>query len=87
MTHLESCVEWREKVKGGRWEEISNFKQVGSDSVERRKNEGKKKSEKKRKRKECGVRSSTFFLRSTTIGSSVFVGTRGKVHLHDESFA
>ena len=87
MTHLESCVKWREKVKGGRWEAISNFKQVGSDSVERRKNEGNKKREKKRKRKESGVRSPTFSLRSTSIRPSVFVGTRGKVHLRDESFA
>ena len=48
---------------------------------ERRKNE-----EKKRKKKESEVRSSTFSLRSTEIGSSVFVGARGKVHLRDESF-
>ena len=32
-------------------------------------------------------RNSTFSLRSTKIGSSVFVGARGKVHLHDEGFA
>ena len=40
--------------------------------------------EQKRKR---GVRSSTFSLRFTEIGSSVFVGVRGKVYLCDESFA
>ena len=74
------------RSKRGRWEEISHFKQVGSDSVVRRKNEGKKKREKKRMKKESGVRSSTFSLRSTEIGSSVFVRARGKVHLHDESF-
>ena len=28
-----------------------------------------------------------FFLRSTKIGSQVFVGTEGKVDLHDESYA
>ena len=28
-----------------------------------------------------------FFLKSTKIGSQVFVGTEGKVDLHDESYA
>ena len=40
--------------QGGRWEEISHLNEVGSDSV----------------KKESGVRSSTFSLRSTKIGSS-----------------
>ena len=31
-------------------------------------------------------RNSTFSLRSTEIGPSVFVGARGKVHLRDESY-
>ena len=53
---------------------------------ERRKKEEKKKKENKRK-KESEVRSSTLSLRSMEIGSSVFVGARGKVHLGDESFA
>ena len=68
--------------KGGRWEEISHFNQVGSDLEERRKNR-----EKKRKKKKSGVRSSTFSLRSTEIGPSIFVRVRGKVHLRDEGFA
>ena len=46
--------------------------------------EGKKK---KRKKKECGVRSSTFSLRSTEIRPSSFIRGRGKVHLRNESFA
>ena len=37
-------------------------------------------------KRERGVRSSTFSLRSMEIGPLVFVGVRGKVHLHDESF-
>ena len=51
--------------------------------------EGKmrKRKRKKRKNKESGVRSFTFSLRSTEIRPSVFIGARGKVHLHDESFA
>ena len=48
--------------------------------------EGKKKREKKRNKKKRGVRSSTFSLRFTEIGPSVFVGARGKVRLRDESF-
>ena len=32
-------------------------------------------------------RSSSFSLRSTEIGSTVFVGARGKVHLRNESYA
>ena len=38
-------------------------------------------------KKESGVRSSTFALRSTEIEPSVFVGARGQVHICDESFA
>ena len=52
-----------------------------------RKKEGKKKKRKKRKKKKRGVRSSTFSPGFTEIGPSVFVEVRGKVHLHDESFA
>ena len=48
---------------------------------------GKEKERKEKKEKECRVRSSTFSLRSTEIGLSIFVGTRGKVHLIDVSFA
>ena len=73
--------------KGGRWEEISHFNQVGSDLEERWKNEGKKKRENKRKKKKSGVRSSTLSLRSTEIRSSIFIRARDKVHLHDEGFA
>ena len=32
-------------------------------------------------------RDSTFSLRSTEIGQSIFVEARGKVHLRDEGFA
>ena len=32
-------------------------------------------------------RNSTFSLRSTEIGPSVFIGVRDKVHLRDESYA
>ena len=49
--------------------------------------EKEKEGKRKRKKKESEVRSSTFSLRSLEIKSSVFVGPRGKVHLHDESFA
>ena len=42
---------------------------------------------KERKKKESGVRSCTFSLRSKEIGSSVFVRARRKVHLCDENFA
>ena len=38
-------------------------------------------------KRERGVRSSTFSLRFTEIGPSIFVGARGKVYLRDESFA
>ena len=44
------------------------------------------KGKKEGKKKKRGVRSSTFSLRFTKIEPSVFVGARGKVHLHDESF-
>ena len=38
--------------------------------------------------RECYFFSSLrFFLRSTKIGPHVFVGTQGKVDLHDESYA
>ena len=47
----------------------------------------RKMREKKKEKKKRGVRSSTFSLGFTEIGSSVFVGARGKVHLRDESFA
>ena len=60
---------------------------MGSDSAERRKKEGKKKREKKIKKKESGVRNSTFSLRSKEIGLSVFVGAKCKVHLRNKSFA
>ena len=66
---------------GGRWEGPSHLSQVDQIRWERR-----KKKEKKRKNKESGVRSSTFTLRFTELESSVFVGSRGKVHLRDESF-
>ena len=57
------------------------------NSVERRKNEGKKeKKEKEREKKKRGVRSFTFSLGFTEITSSVFVGARSKVRLGDESF-
>ena len=46
------------------------------------KNEGKK-----NKGKEKGARGSTFSLGFTEIGSLVFIGARGKVHLCDENFA
>ena len=69
-----------------RWEEISHLNQVDQIRWERRKNEGKKKKEKKRKKRENEVRGSTFSLRFTEIEPSVFVGVRGKVHLHDKSF-
>ena len=67
-----------------RWEEIFHLNQVGTIWWYRREKRGK---EKKRKNKESGVGSSTIFLGSTKIGSSIFVGVRGKVHLRDESFA
>ena len=41
----------------------------------------------KRKQKKRGVRSSTFSLRFKEIESLVFIEARGKVHLHDKSFA
>ena len=46
----------------------------------------KKKKEKKREKKRRRVRSSSFSLDFTEIGSSVFVGARDKVLLRDESF-
>ena len=73
--------------QGGRWEEISHLNQVDQIRWERRKNEGKKRKEKKRKMKESGMRSSTLSLRSTEIGSSVFVGAKEKVHPRNENFA
>ena len=46
----------------------------------------RKRKEKKRKKKR-GVRSSTFSLGFTEIGSSVLIVARDKVHLHDKSFS
>ena len=47
----------------------------------------KEKGGKEKKKKESGMRSSTFSLGSTEIGPSIFIGARGKVHLRNESFA
>ena len=61
-----------------------NFPLESSESIrwERKEKGGKKKKEKKR-----AMRSSTFSLRFTEIGPSVFIGVTGKVHLFYESFA
>ena len=48
--------------------------------------EKEKGGKEKEKKKESGMRSSTFSLGSTEIGLSVFVGARGKVHLRNKSF-
>ena len=53
---------------------------------ERKKESEKKRKEKKRKKEKRKVRSSTFSLGFTEIGSTVFVGAGSKVHPRDESF-
>ena len=65
-----------------------NFPLESSESnpMERGKNEEKKNKYKNKKRKKRGVRSSTFSLGFTEIGSTVFIGARDKVHPRDESF-
>ena len=81
-------------IRGVRWRE------KGKESKEK-KEKGKKGQKGKREviflvfglvyegeqKRERGVRSSTFSLRFTEIGPSIFVGARGKVYLRDESFA
>ena len=58
------------------------------NSMERRKKEGKnEKKEKEGEKKKRGVRSSTFSLGFTEIGSLVSVGARRKVCLRYKSFA
>ena len=54
------------------------------EKEDEKKREGMSRRERERERKKRGFR---FSLRSTEIGSSVFVGARDKVLLHDESSA
>ena len=62
--------------EGGR--RFPNWIKLGQLGGEKGKKEGKKKRR--------GMRSSTLSLGFTKVGLSVFVGARGKVHLHDETF-
>ena len=73
-----------QKEEGGRkFLTLNKWDQIRWREGKRR----ERKREKKRKKNESRVRNSTFSLRSTEIGPSVFVGARGKVYLRDESFA
>ena len=47
----------------------------------------KKKERKERERKSCRERDSTFSLSFPTIGPTVSIGVREKVHPHDKGFA
>ena len=70
---------------------LSMLEQIpwGEGKLEGKRKERKERKEKKKKRvkKRRGVRSSSFSLDFTKIGSSVFIRARGKVQLRDESFA
>ena len=74
---------WQGKV-GGNFPLESSWDNLVGEKGKRREI---KRKEKKRKRKKRGVRRSTFSIGFTKIGLSVFIGTRGKVQLQDESFA
>ena len=92
MTHLEPCVKWREK---GKIKKIKIKKKRKKRKKERKKKElmkvkqkggrgpflDKTNSEREGGEERFRERNSTFSLRSTKIGSSDFVGARGKVHL------
>ena len=73
----------RRKV-GGNFPLESSWMRFGGREGKMRKRKRKKR---KKKKKESGVRSCTFSLRFTEIRLSISIGARGKVHLHNESFA
>ena len=83
--------------RGVRWREKREKGKVSKENKEKERKGKKGKGGKyifawfwycirEERERERGVRSSTFSLRFMEIEPSIFVGTRDKVHIHDESF-